>query len=147
MEVIIRQTVVFAIVSLAAYYIGWQIGFGAARSAEQAVAAGQTMAFLVTGLTSVLHALTVRSRKNLYKYRVKDNPQLYISCGAMIVFFVLIAAVPPIASFFGLTALGWQQWLIVFALTLAPTLVAEYGKLWDAVRSRTAEKNRVAWNK
>ena len=147
MEVIIRQTVVFAIVSLAAYYIGWQVGFGAARSEAEAVMVGQTMAFLVTGFTSVLHVLTVRSRKMLYKYRVKDNPQLYISCGAMIVFFVLLAAIPPVAGFFGLTALGWQQWLIVAALTLAPTLVAEYGKLWDAIRSRTAEKNRVAWNK
>ena len=116
-------------------------------TAAEAVMVGQTMAFLVTGFTSVLHVLTVRSRKMLYKYRVKANPQLYTSCGAMIVFFVLLAAIPPVAGFFGLTALGWQQWLIVAALTLAPTLVAEYGKLWDAIRSRTAEKNRVAWNK
>ena len=143
MEVIIRQTVVFAIVSLAAYYIGHTVDFGAGLSETELVVVGQTMAFLVTGLTSVLHVLTVRSRKNLYKYRVQDNPQLYISCAAMFVFFILIAAIPPVANFFGMTSLGWQQWLIVFGLTLVPTLVAEYGKMWDAIKSRTAEKNRV----
>ena len=140
MEVIIRQTVVFAIVGLAAFYIGWKVGFG---SVAASVEIGETMAFLVMGWTSILHVLTVRSRKNLYKYRIKENPQLYIMCGAMLAVFALIAAVPPIASALGLAAMGWQHWLIVIGLTLVSTLIAEYGKMWDAIKSRTAEKTRV----
>lgn len=140
MEVIIRQTVVFAIVSLAAFYIGWKVGFG---SVAASVEIGETMAFLVTGWTSILHMLTVRCRKNLYKYRIKENPQLYIMCGAMLAVFALIAAVPPIASPLGLAAMCWQHWLIVIGLTLVSTLIAEYGKMWDAIKSRTAEKTRV----
>ena len=140
MEVIIRQTVVFAIVSLAAFYIGAHVDIGG----EVSVMAGQTMAFLVTGWTSILHVLTVRSRKMLYQYRIKDNPQLYISCAAMLAVFAAIALIPPVASALELTALSGLQWLVVIGLTLVPTLVAEYGKLWDAIKSRTAEQTRVS---
>ena len=141
MEVIIQQIFVFALVTLAAFYIGEHVIFGGSgHSAE----AGRTMAFLVTGWTSILHVLTVRSRSMLYKYRVKDNPQLYVSCAAMLVLFALIAAIPPVASLMGLGALGWQQWLICIGLSLVPILVAEYGKLWDAIKSRNAELTRVA---
>lgn len=139
MEVIIRQTCVFAIVSLAAFYIGMHVDFGNGTSVET----GRTMAFLVTGWTSILHVLTVRSRSNMYKYRVKDNPQLYISCAAMLAVFAFLAAVPPVANALGLGTLGGLQWLVVVGLTLAPTIIAEYGKFWDAIKSRTAEKNRV----
>ena len=141
MEVIIRQTVVFAIVSLSAFYIGYKLDLGITGVSPEA--AGRTMAFLVTGWTSVLHVLTVRSRKNLYKYRFRDNPQLYISCAAMFAVLGLLALIPPVAGAMGLCSLSGRQWLIVAGLTVVPTLVAEYGKLWDAVKSHAAEKNRV----
>lgn len=140
MEVIIQQICVFAIVTLAGYYIGMHVSF---EGSSPSLGAGRTMAFLITGWTSILHVLTVRSRSMLYKYRVKDNPQLYISCGVMIVVFALVAAIPPIASALELGALGWQQWLIVVGLSLVPMLVAEYGKLWDAIKSRNTERTRV----
>ena len=140
MEVIIQQIFVFAAATLAGYYIGMHVEFGGVAGS---LAAGRTMAFLITGWTSILHVLTVRSRSMLYKYRIKDNPQLYISCGAMIIVFALIAAVPPVASALEMSALGWQQWLIAAALSLVPLLVAEYGKLWDAVRSKNLEKTKV----
>ena len=73
MEVIIRQTFVFAIVSLVAFYLGQYTALGGAAPSLEA---GRTMAFLVTGWTSVLHVLTVRSRKSIVRYRWKDNPQL-----------------------------------------------------------------------
>ena len=111
--------------------------------AAASVEAGRAMAFLITGWTSILHVLTVRSRSMLYKYRIRDNPQLYISCFVMLAVFAAMAAIPPVASAIGLGALGWQQWLISAALSLLPLLVAEYGKVWDAVRSRNAERTRV----
>lgn len=141
MEVIIKQTFAFAAVTLVAYFLGSQVSFA---GTEASLEMGRTMAFIVTGWTSVLHVLTVRSRKMLYKYRVKDNPQLYINGGIMLVVFALLVAIPPLASALGMTAMGWQQWLIVIALSLVPTLVAEYGKLWDAVKTRNAEQTRVA---
>jgi len=141
MEVIIQQIVAFAAVTLVGYYIGMHVTFG---GSSPSLEAGRTMAFLITGWTSILHVLTVRSRSMLYKYRIKDNPQLYISCFVMLAVFAVLAAVPVIAGALGLAALGWEQWLITVALSLVPTLVAEYGKLWDAIKSRNAELTRVA---
>lgn len=142
MEVIIQQIFAFAAVTLVGYYIGMHVDFG---GGENSLAAGRTMAFLITGWTSILHVLTVRSRSMLYKYKVKDNPQLYISCAVMIVVFALIAAIAPIAEALEMTALSWQQWLITIGLSLVPIIVAEYGKLWDAIKSRNIEKTRVSY--
>ncbi len=143
MEVIIRQTFVFAVVTLAAFYLGQHTSLGGAAPTLEA---GRTMAFLVTGWTSVLHVLTVRSRKNIVRYRVSENPQLYVSCLVMFALlggFVGLAAIPSVGAALGMCALNGWQWLAVIGLTLVPTLVAEYGKLWDYVRSRAAEKTAV----
>lgn len=143
MEVIIRQTFVLSVAALAAFYLGTYTQLG---SAEPSLAAGRTMAFLVTGWTSVLHVLTVRSRKSLILYRFSDNPQLYLSVLVMLVLlggFVGFAAIPSVGAALGMSKLGGWQWLAVIILTLFPTAVAEYGKLWDAVRSRSAEKTAV----
>ena len=143
MEVIIRQTFVFAVVSLAAFYFGQHMSIG---GAQPTLEAGRTMAFLVTGWTSVLHVLTVRSRKSIVRYRIKDNPQLYISCLAMLALLggvAGLAAIPSVGAALGMCALGGWQWFAVIGLTVAPTVVAEYGKLWDYIRSRSAEKTAV----
>lgn len=140
MEVIIQQIFVFAAATLLGYYIGMNVQFGGVAGS---LAAGRTMAFLITGWTSILHVITVRSRSMLYKYRIKDNPQLYISCAAMVAVFALIAAIPPVAGALDMARLTWQQWLIAAALALAPMLVAEYGKVWDAVRTKNLERTRV----
>ena len=54
-----------------------------------------------------------------------------------------IASIPSVGAALGMSALNGWQWFAVIGLTLAPTLVAEYGKLWDYVRSRSAEKTAV----
>ena len=54
-----------------------------------------------------------------------------------------LAAVPAVGAALEMSALSGWQWLIVVGLTLLPTAVAEYGKLWDYVRSRNAERTRV----
>ncbi|OQA82346.1 MAG: Calcium-transporting ATPase 1 [Lentisphaerae bacterium ADurb.Bin242] len=141
MEVIIQQTFVFALVTLGAFAIGYnyRIHPGYAPSVEIA----RTMAFLVTGWTSILHALTVRSRSSIVKYRIKDNPQLYLNCLIMFLAFGLLVAFPPFAGIFGFAALSGMHWLVVLGLTMLPTLVAEYGKFWDALKFKTMERNRV----
>lgn len=143
MEVIIRQTFVLSVVALAAFYLGTYAQLG---NEAPSLAAGRTMAFLVTGWTSVLHVLTVRSRKSLVLYRFSENPQLYVSVIVMLALlggFVGFAAIPSVGAALGMSALGGWHWLAVIVLTLFPTAVAEYGKLWDAVRSRSAEKTAV----
>ena len=61
----------------------------------------------------------------------------------MLIVLALIVLIPPIASALDMCALNGWQWLAVIGLTLVPMLVAEYGKMWDAIRSRAAEKTAV----
>ena len=140
-EVIIQQTFVFSAVTLGAFAIGNMYALDS--SIPPSLEVGRTMAFLVTGWTSILHALTVRSRKSIVKYRISDNPKLYFNCLVMFVIFGAIVALPPLAGVFSFAALGAKHWLVVLALSLAPTVVAEYGKFWDGIKFKTMEKNRV----
>lgn len=140
LEVIITQIFVFAAASLAAFYIGWKVGLDGQAASEDI---GRTMAFIVTGWTSILHVLTVRSRKSLFKYRFKDNPQIYISVVAMLVLFAGFTLIPGMNSALGFSYMGLFHRLITIALSLLPIVVAEYGKFWDFIKLRSMERNKV----
>jgi len=68
---------------------------------------------------------------------------LAIGAASMIALFALLVIVPPLASIFGMTAIGLNHWLIVIGLSTIPTIVAEIGKL---IRNRgeiAEHKNRL----
>jgi magnesium-transporting ATPase (P-type) len=141
LEVIIQQTIMCSIVVLAAFYVGKFVAIPGA--AEPSHLAGQTMAFLVLGWTSLFHLFTVRSRISVFKRTLKDNPQLPINAGLMFVALAGLVAIPPIASTLGFVPLSGYQWLISLGIALLPITVAEYGKFWDNYKFREAEKLRV----
>ena len=154
LQVIIQQIVMFVAATLLAYWLGSQIlalpgAFdsvvtGAKSNSEAAHIVGQSMAFLVTAWTSVLHGLTVRSRRSLFTYRWKENPQIFIAIISMVVIMGALVAIPGVNSFLGFANfMSWQHWLIAIGLSFLPLIVAEYGKLWDFRNSRLADKNRV----
>ena len=140
LEVIIRQTFLFTVISLSAFYIGANASFG---GLTPSVGIARTMAFLVTGISSILHILTVRSRKNIIKYRVKDNPMLYINSAAMILLFAVLTVIPVVSGILGFESLSPVHWLITAGLILIPTVASEYFKFWDNYKLKTIEKNRV----
>jgi len=141
LEVIIRQTAVCSIVVLAGFYIGKFISLSGAHAPSQEI--GQTVAFLVLGWTSVLHIFTVRSRKSIFRRSLKDNVQLPLSAAAMFIVLGALAAIPGFNEIFNLYDISGWHWLIAAGLSVIPTIVAEYGKLWDNYKFNTAEKNRV----
>ena len=142
MEVIIQQTAICSIVVLAAFYIGkFSIIPGASMPSH---GMGQSMAFLVLGWTSLIHILIVRSRISVFRRTLRDNPQLPISAGIMILVLAAMVGLPPIASAMGFTLLDGYHWLIAMGLSIIPLIIAEYGKFWDNYKSQTTEKNRVA---
>jgi magnesium-transporting ATPase (P-type) len=141
MEVIIQQALAFTVVTLVAYYIGSQV---ALAGLVQSHAIGQTMAFLVLGWTSILHAINVRSRRSIFRKSPMDNPQLFVSVAAMIALFTALAAIPGLNSALEMTDMTITHWLIVVGLSLVPTAIAEYAKFWDHYKYVTDEKNRVA---
>jgi magnesium-transporting ATPase (P-type) len=145
LEVIINQIICFSVVTLAGFYIGKFVALPGNYAPSETI--GQTMAFLILGWTSILHIFTVRSRKSVFKRSMKENPQLAISAGVMILVFAALAAIPPIAPIFGLSAISAYHWLIAIGLSLIPILRAEYGKLWDNYLLNSMEKNRVVQQK
>jgi len=140
LEVIVRQTFVFTAITLVAFYIGTQISIGGMAPTLEI---GRAMAFFVTGVSSILHILTVKSRKSIVTHKLRDNPPLYISCLAMVAFMVVLTAVPPIGAALGFAEMSSTHWLITCGFCLVPTIVAEYVKLWDNLKFKTAENLRV----
>ena len=67
-----------------------------------------------------------------------------ISAGIMFLVLAGLVAIPPLASNLGFVALSGYQWLISLGIALLPIMVAEYGKFWDNVKFREAERLRVA---
>ena len=126
-RVIIQQTLAFAAVGLFAYYSGAFLAIG---GAAPSVIEGQTMAFLVVAFSSILHIFTVRGRKSLFRIPLRHNMRLLYSVAAMVALFALMAILPPLQFLFGLTTINSLQWLLVFGLSIAPSVVAELVKLW-----------------
>ena len=119
---ILRQMINCSIVSLIAFYIGAFVGVPG--MVPPSLAVGQTMAFLTVGWTSILHIFHVRSSKSVFKTSLRNNKLLASSAAMMIFVFGLLAATPA-GSIFGLSAISGSHWLIVFGMSLIPTMIRE----------------------
>ena len=128
LNVIIQQTIICSIAVLAAYYIGAYLTIGVGNPSTEV---GQTLAFIVLGWTSILHILTVRSRKSIFKRTLLDNPPLVISMICMILALVVIVIVPSIRTALGLTIIETNHWFVAIGLSILPTIVAEIKKFID----------------
>ena len=137
---IIQQTIVFSVVGLVGFYVGGHVALG---SATPSLLAGQTMAFLVVGLTSIVRIFTVRTRRSVFRHPISDNWPLAWSAWGMCALFVVMVLIAPVGAIFGLVPIAWQYWLVVLGLTLAPTLVAEAFKAWDNLRERRDYRTRL----
>lgn len=129
LKVIVCQTIICSVVVLGGFYIGAFINFDPNVAASHL--AGQTLAFVILGLTSILHIFTVRSRKSIFKNTLRNNWSLVISSVAMTAVIVLLAVIPSIGKFLGLTGVGIYHWFVIIGLTIIPTIVAEIGKYID----------------
>ena len=128
LHVIIQQTAICSLVVLIAYYVGAYLNIGVITPSAEV---GQTLAFIVLGWTSILHILTVRSRKSIFKRTILDNPSLVISMICMLLALVVIVIVPSIRSGLGLTAIEAHHWFVAIGLSIMPTIVAEIKKFID----------------
>lgn len=128
LNVIIQQTAICSLVVLAAYYVGSNLNIGVQNPSAEI---GQTLAFIVLGWTSILHILTVRSRKSIFKRTFLDNHSLIVSMSCMLLALVIIVIVPSIRTALGLTKIELHHWLIALGLSIVPTIVAEIRKFID----------------
>ena len=123
---ILRQTFFCSLTVIIGYYIGVFMNISATVLPSAEI--GQTMAFLICGWTSIIHILHVRSSKSIFRTPINNNKALVISAFVMIAVFGIMAAL-PFGDIFGLTQIGKEHWLVVFALSLVPTAAREAGVL------------------
>lgn len=122
----ILQGVMFAALTLIAFYIGWN-GTGD-------TAVGTTMAFLTLALSQVVHAFNMRSNHSLFKIGPFTNKYLNGAALISIAMVLIVALIPPLASIFALTQLTLAQYGIVLGLILVPVVVLEISKAFGLVK-------------
>ena len=109
-----------AIISFAAYLIG-------ARSSFES---GMTMAFLVLCLSQIVHALNQHSATlSVFSSLHPKNKYLYLAMFISLVILLFVVLVPPVANFFSLVSLSFNEWVVVILLSLTPLVVVEIFKL------------------
>ena len=115
---VVLQGIMFAILSL----IGFVLGENA-----MGLAGGQTMAFMVLGLSQTVHAFNMRSEHSLFKIGPFTNTKLN---GAVLISVVLMLLVlfSPLRIAFGLVLLPANLYLIALGLIFVPFVVMEISK-------------------
>ena len=109
-----------AIISFAAYLIG-------ARSSFES---GMTMAFLVLCLSQIVHALNQHSATlSVFSSVHPKNKYLYLAMFISLAILLFVVLVPPVANFFSLVSLSFNEWVVVILLSLTPLVVVEIFKL------------------
>ncbi|MCL2135194.1 MAG: cation-translocating P-type ATPase [Candidatus Bathyarchaeota archaeon] len=130
LRVIIQQTIFCSIVVLIGYYIGTFISIS--DTMEPSAAIGQTMAFLITSWTSIIHVFNVRSTKSIFKTPIKNNKPL-VGCAILMLFVLAVLVVTPFNNVFGLSNITALHWVIVFSLSLVPTALREVSILIEKI--------------
>lgn len=125
---IVLQGIMFAVISLIAFFIGWQ-------GNDSLIAQGQTMAFIVLSLSQVLQSFNMRSDHSLFKIGLFTNKTLNIS-SLVSVLLVGLVLFTPVRIAFGLEILALKHYLIALGLVLVPTVVMEISKLLGLIKTK-----------
>ncbi len=134
---IVLQGVMFALLTLAAFWIGCGCSFGEISSLAADSAAlhrGETMAFLVLALCQIVQAFNMRSDKSLFKVGFFGNKTLNLAALFALVSTVLVAVLPGVRVAFGLELLPIADYFICLGLALVPLVVMEFAKLVKIVK-------------
>lgn len=89
---------------------------------------GRTMAFSVLGISQLIHAFNMRSKKSVIKSGFFKNKFLVLALISGIVLQITITSIPVIASVFKVTPLTLQQWFITALLAIMPIPIVELQK-------------------
>lgn len=106
--------------SLAAYHIGSRTAIAGASPGL-----GGTMAFAVMALSQLVHALSVRSSRSLFKVGFSGNPWMAGAFAASLSLALLALFAPQAREIFGVTETSGQAWLIIAGLSAAPLVISE----------------------
>ncbi|MBE7091231.1 MAG: cation-translocating P-type ATPase [Clostridiales bacterium] len=130
---IITQGLYFGVIALIAFRLGWVITEGLGWSAESALAAARTTAFMALSLSQTLHAFNMRSDKSLFKIGWFTNKKLSLAVLSSLALVALILFT-PLRIPFGLVILPWQLYLIALGFAFSPILIMEVLKLTGCIK-------------
>ncbi|MCF2651989.1 calcium-translocating P-type ATPase, PMCA-type [Anaeromassilibacillus senegalensis] len=122
---VVLQGVMFALLSLAAFQLGWQL--------TGELAGGQTLAFMTLSLSQIVQAFNMRSDRSLFKIGFFTNRKLNMACLASVALVALVLFT-PLSIPFGLMTLASQLYLIGLALSLVPLFVMELSKAFGLIK-------------
>lgn len=122
---VVLQGVMFALLSLAAFQLGWQL--------TGELAGGQTLAFMTLSLSQIVQAFNMRSDRSLFKIGFFTNRKLNMACLASVALVALVLFT-PLSIPFGLMMLAPQLYLIGLALSLVPLFVMELSKAFGLIK-------------
>ncbi|GIC69443.1 cation-translocating P-type ATPase [Fructobacillus tropaeoli] len=112
----------FALVTLGAIWFGQNVTMGGIATSEEV---GQTMAFVVLSLTSIIHVFNIRSEKSLFSIRYGANPSLVNMAILATLITIAVSVIPGVQGLFGLVSLSASHWLMIVLLTVVPTIILE----------------------
>ena len=122
---VVLQGLMFGILSLAAFWIGWQ--------STGDLAGGQTLAFMTLALSQVVQAFNMRSDRSLFKTGFFTNRRLNLACLLSVVLVALVLFT-PVSIAFGLITLSPQLYLIGLGLSLVPFVIMELSKAFGLIK-------------
>lgn len=102
---------------------------------------GQTMAFLTLGLSQLIHAFNVQSRKSLFITGFFSNLKLIFAVLICTVLEVITVTVPAFTNFFKTYCLNVLEWFIVIFLSLLTLLISELEKYLESKEIKIYKKN------
>ncbi len=136
---IVLHGVMLSAISLGAYFLGL---YAFTSDGEVAHSVAMTMTFTVIAFSQLVHALNQRSNaESFFAKGNGHNPVLFgcIAASALLMAFLLFVtpAVPVLRDeFFHFIYLSWDEYLVCFALSVAPLVIVEIAKCVGRARKR-----------
>lgn len=123
------QGVMMGAITLVAFLLGKQMGYGIYGSDAAAESLGQTMAFASLIAAKLVHAGNLHSNtESRFRFNPLENKPLIFAIFASLLFSLSVLLVPSLAKAFSFKEMEYIQWLTVAGLALVPLVVVELFK-------------------
>lgn len=122
------QGVMFALITLIAYFVGSRVWGN--------VALGETMAFATLALSQLVHAFNARSDHSLFRMGFGSNRPMLGAFGVSLLLMLAVLLIPGVQGVFSVVAMSAPAWGLVAGLSLVPFPVMELTKLIRRLRRK-----------
>ena len=120
---VVRQVFLVSSVTLIAFFIG---KFLQVSTLSPNLRIGQTMAFLVLGVSSILNIFNISSEKSIFKHDWNQNPKLVYASFTTMFLLIILVLIPNLGSYILKSEqISFVHWIFVFILSVIPVSFSE----------------------